>query len=365
MARTILNVAYPLAPVGPDAVGGAEQVLTHLDAALVRSGHRSIVVACGGSVVSGTLVATPAPDGVLDEVVKRKAWMRHREAIIEALDRWPVDVVHMHGVDFLHYLPPPGVPVLITLHLPIDWYPEDIVRLDRPDTFFHCVSRSQRETCPDGLHLLPEIENGVDVDGLTVRHAKRGFICSLGRICQEKGFHLALDAARQAGVPMVLAGEVFPYADHRQTFESEIIPRLDKYRVYIGPVGFDKKRRLLTAARCLLVPSLAPETSSLVAMEALACGTPVVAFASGALPEIIEQGRTGFIVNGVEEMVEAIYATATLDPEVCRAVARERFSLDRMTTRYLEVYERIASLQVSRSILAETLEPNSVTRHVV
>lgn len=365
MTKTVLNVAFPLAPVGPDAVGGAEQVLTHLDAALVRSGHRSIVIARQGSSVSGTLVATPAHEGEYDEETKGIAQTQHREAIIEVLDRWSVDVVHLHGLDFIHYLPPPGVPVLVTLHLPLSWYPEEVFRLDRPDTYVHCVSRSQREACLNGIRLLPEIENGVDVDALAVRHAKRGFVLSLGRICREKGFHVALDAARRANVPMVLAGEIFPYAYHRQAFEEEIVPRLDRYRICIGPVGFDKKRRLLTAARCLLVPSLAPETSSLVAMEALACGTPVVAFASGALPEIIEHGRTGFIVDTMDEMAEAIHATAALDPEICRAAARERFSLERMTTRYLDTYERLASGSMGHSDVVETLEPIRGAHHVV
>ena len=125
-------------------------------------------------------------------------------------------------------------------------------------------------------------------------------------------------------------------------FEREIAPRLDGDRVFVGPVGFEAKRRLLTEARCLLVPSLVPETSSLVAMEALACGTPVVAFRAGALPEIVEPGRTGFIVRDVEEMADAIGAAAALDPEVCRDAARERFSAEAMVDRYVSLYESLA-----------------------
>ena len=110
---------------------------------------------------------------------------------------------------------------------------------------------------------------------------------------------------------------------------------------FIGPAGFARKRRLLSAARCLVVPSLAQETSSLVAMEALACGTPVVAFPSGALPEIIEHGRTGFLVHDEREMAKAIQAAGELDRALCRETARRRFTLDRMTRRYFALYEEM------------------------
>jgi glycosyltransferase involved in cell wall biosynthesis len=338
---TVLSVAYPLAPVGPDAVGGAEQVLTHLDGALVRSGHTSIVVACEGSTPAGELVATPREEGMITDAVRERAWREHRAAIRRALERYPVDLVHMHGIDFHRYLPALGVPVLATLHLPPSWYPADVFRVGRPETYLHCVSSAQRRACPPGAGLLPELPNGIPVDALAARHAKRGFALMLGRICPEKGFHRALEAAEMADVPLLVGGRVYPYPEHEHYFREEVAPRLDRKRRFLGPVGFQRKRRLLTAARCLLVPSLAPETSSLVAMEALACGTPVVAFPSGALPEIVEHGRTGFLVRDAREMAEAIRAVDTLDPELCRAAAREHFSVEIMTRRYLELYARI------------------------
>jgi glycosyltransferase involved in cell wall biosynthesis len=343
MTLTVLSVAYPLAPTGPDAVGGAEQVLTYLDAALTRAGYRSIVVACAGSVTAGTLVATPARDGVLHADVRQVAQEQHRRAIRQALERWSVDIVHMHGLDFYTYLPPPGVPVLVTLHLPLAWYPPDIFRLRRPQTFLHCVSRAQHRTCPPEAKLLPDIENGVPLEAFSARHAKRRFALMLGRICPEKGYHIGLDAAVRARLPALLAGEVFRYAAHEQYFQQEIVPRLDGLHRFIGPVGFARKRRLLSAARCLLVPSLAPETSSLVAMEALACGTPVVAFPAGALADIVEHGQTGFLVHDAPEMAAAMVAATSLDPAVCRATARRRFALQTMIERYFALYKRLTS----------------------
>jgi glycosyltransferase involved in cell wall biosynthesis len=339
---TVLNIAYPFAPVGPDAVGGAEQVLSQIDAGLVRAGYRSIVVACEGSKTAGMLISVPRHDGPIDDAGRAEAHGRYRQAIETALHRWPVDVVHFHGIDFHRYLPRSDLPTLVTLHLPPSWYPAEIFQPDRPQTWLHAVSPSQHRACPPGARLLPPIENGVDVDGLAARHAKRRFGLCLGRICPEKGFHLALDAAKQADMPLLVAGEVFPYETHERYFREEIRPRLDRHRRFIGPVGWTHKRRLLSAARCLLVPSLAPETSSLVAMEALACGTPVVAFRAGALADIVEHGRTGFLVDSAAEMADAMGAASGLDPERCRETARTRFALDRTVARYLDRYHWLA-----------------------
>lgn len=343
MTLTVLNVAYPLAPVGPDAVGGAEQILTQLDFALVRTGHTSLVLACAGSVAAGRLLSIPRPSGTLTEAVRQAAQVRHRRAIERTLRACRVDVVHLHGVDCVHYLPETETPVLITLHLPPDWYPPELFRLDRPHVHLHCVSPSQARACPAGARLLSPIENGVPLDRLRPRRHKHRFALALGRICPEKGFHLALDAARRAGVSLYLAGEVFGYEAHQRYFEQEIAPRLDDRRRFLGPLGLERKRRLLAAARCLLLPSLAPETSSLAAMEALACGTPVIAFPAGALPEIVEHGRTGFLVRDEREMAEAIAAADRLDPRACRAAAESRFSAERMSARYLERYRQLAS----------------------
>jgi glycosyltransferase involved in cell wall biosynthesis len=344
-------------------VGGAEQVLAQLDAALVRAGHRSVVVACAGSSTACTLVVTPRANGPITDEVRRRVHAAHRRGIERALRRWPVDVVHMHGIDFHAYLPPPGPPVLVTLHLPPEWYPPEVFQPERPNTFLHCVSASQRARCPSGAKLLPDVPNGVALDAPAARHAGRRFAVALGRICPEKGFHLALDAARRAGVPLLLAGQTFPYEAHQTYFAREIVPRLDRSRRFIGPIGPARKRRLLSAARCLLVPSLAPETSSLVAMEALACGTPVVAFPAGALPEIVEHGRTGFIVRDEQEMALAIHAAARIEPEACRAAAQERFSLERTVERYFGLYRDLAQRGRTELVLAGRDTRPSVAAH--
>jgi glycosyltransferase involved in cell wall biosynthesis len=339
MSLSVLNVAYSLAPVTPSTAGGAEQVVKWLDSALLDAGHRSIVLAAEGSKVSGELWTIPATgERAIDRQVASEIQAAQRHAIGEILRARQIDLIHMHGIDFCHCLPPAGIPVLATLHLPVECYPEEIFHLNRPQTYLNCVSQNQWQSLPPALSVHTFIDNGVPIQVVPTPHKKRRFAAALGRICPEKGFHLALTAAKKAGMPLFLAGQLFRYVAHQAYFQKEILPRLDKQRRFIGPVGSVAKNWLLSSAQCLLVPSLVSETSSLVSMEALACGTPVVAFRAGALPGIIDHGRTGFLVNNETEMAEAIAATCELDPEVCRAVARERFSIERMTQAYLALY---------------------------
>ena len=164
MGLTVLNVAYPFAPVGPNAVGGAEQVLHSLDAGLVRRGHHSMVVACEGSEICGEHICTPRFDRPGDCRQRRAARECYRSAICSALRSQPIDLVHMHGFDFHEYLPAHGAPVLITLHLPPLWYPHQAWRFTRPDLYLNCVSQSQQRTCRFAGNFLPVIENGIAVE---------------------------------------------------------------------------------------------------------------------------------------------------------------------------------------------------------
>jgi glycosyltransferase involved in cell wall biosynthesis/CelD/BcsL family acetyltransferase involved in cellulose biosynthesis len=346
MKLRILSIGYPLAPVGPDSVGGAEQVLAHIDRALVAAGHESIVVAPEASHVAGSLVPIPSFAGTLTEDVKGRAHEFTRAAIAQVLREEHVDLVHMHGIDFFEYLPETNVPVLATLHLPPAWYPSEIFTYGG-NLLLHCVSAAQQRACVESGNLLPVIANGVDIPAVRAV-AKEDHAVSLGRICPEKGFHLAADACARAGVGYLLAGALYGYEAHQKYFERELKPRLDGLsRKFIGPVGGEQKNDLLASAKCVLVPSLVPETSSLVTMEALAAGTPVVAFRSGALPELVDHGRTGFLVSDAAEMSKAIVETSDISPEECRKYARDQFSSERMTSEYLALYSRLAPSRVA------------------
>jgi glycosyltransferase involved in cell wall biosynthesis len=338
----ILTVAFALATAGDGAAGGSEQILAHIDRELVAAGHESLVVAAEDSRVSGKLFGTATRPAEVTHDYYFFRYNEHARAIRKALSSGPVDLVHMHGVDFHEFLPIIDAPLLATLHLPTEWYPSWVFQARRPHFYLNCVSESQRRTAPQSSLIMQTIANGIEIPDLVPSHmTSRSGAVMLGRICPEKGVHLGIAAARAAGMPVTIAGQVFGYPEHLRYFEEQIKPSLNDTAVFLGPVGSTVKMQLLRSAKCVLVPSLAPETSSLVSMEALACGTPVIAFGAGALPEIVEHGRTGFIVDSANEMAETMKLVDEISPHECRMAAAARFSADRMVSEYICLYEEL------------------------
>lgn len=334
----ILQVAYPLFPVSSDSAGGAEQILYLLDRGLVELGHESIVIGARGSHVSGVLVETPAPGGELTEAVRREAQRAHLECIEQALEQFRPDLVHFHGLDFNSYLPSARIPKLATLHLPIAWYPESIFNVGGIE--FCCVSESEARTAPEGV-TVAVVPNGIDIRSYRADVTRGEYLFWLGRVCEEKGTDIALRVAHRLGLPLIVAGPVHPFAYHRAYFSKRVEPLMDRKRRYVGAIGMEQKARLLAEARCVLIPSLAAETGSLVGMEAIASGAPVIAFRSGALPEIVEHGITGFIVDSEEQMGCAVSDLGEISSERCRSEAVRRFSVQRMVQDYIRLYERL------------------------
>jgi glycosyltransferase involved in cell wall biosynthesis len=334
---TVLNVAYPFAPVAPETAGGAEQVLAMLDEALVAAGHQSLVLAAEGSRAAGELIAFPQSAALLDLPTRRQLQSAYRSQLQSTIRSRQPDVVHFHGLDFAEYMPNTRAACVATIHLPPSWYSRKSFEFP---VHLVWVSRDQRNASHCGKGDL--IPNGVRLDRFYAEGSRESYIVALGRICPEKGYHLALDAANACGRQLRLAGQVFPYSEHQHYFKREVEPRLQGNHLYLGSVCGEGKRALLARAHCLVIPSQVHETSSLVAMEALACGTPVVAMRIGALPEIIDHGRTGWLVERPDELAEAIEAAGQIRPEDCRAAAEQRFSAEQMTQQYLQVYECLA-----------------------
>ncbi|HEX6806049.1 MAG TPA: glycosyltransferase [Terriglobales bacterium] len=350
---TVLSIGFPLAQVSPRTAGGAEQVLFTLDRGLVCHGCRSLVLAPTGSRCHGLLIPAQVPAGVLDERAKHEARRSFKRTLEHTLARFSVDVVHMHGLDFDCYLPAEeDVPVVVSLHLPLSWYSPQALKPLRANTALVCVSRSQRASAPPDARISAVIPNGVDLENFPPGVRKGNYAVVIGRICPEKGTHLAIDAAERAGIDVVIAGTAFDYPEHQAYFETMIRPRLGAKVKFIGAVGGKAKAQLLAGARCLLVPSHAPETSSLVAMEAMASGTPVVAWKAGALAEIVTDRRTGFVVSSVEEMATAIRHVQIISQETCRREAQRRFDSEQMVTDYMNFYRKMMREPVPQELQA-------------
>ena len=210
-----------------------------------------------------------------------------------------------------------------------------------PNLYFNCVSESQASWFRDLPNLLGVVQNGIAVERFPFTRDKDDYVLWLGRICEEKAPHLAVAIAQRAGLPLVIAGQVYPFSYHQQYFEREIRPHLNARVRFVDTPLASQKLDLLRHARALLLTSTVEETSSLVAMEAMACGTPVVAFRRGAFPEIVADGETGFVVDSLEEMASALGKIDRISPQSCRERIERHFRASRMSQEYEELYRRV------------------------
>lgn len=351
----ILFSAYPLLPVNENSAGGAEQVLFNLQRELTQRGYRTTVAACAESAVDGQLFATGSPArGSLHSAkhhedchaTKCLELLRVREAIGTGFD-----LVHDHSGSFFRHAHKvsPHTPILATLHLPHSFYPRSAFQHVAPNVYFNCVSKSQAKTFSDLPRMLGYVNNGIAVDRFSMQTRKQGYLLWMGRICEEKGTHIALDVAAKAGMPIVVAGAVYPFTYHQRYFEHMVRPRLEKMgddARFVNAPSFATKLDLLRNARAVVITSSAEETSSLVAMEAAACGTPVVALRKGALPEVVEHGVTGILARTEDRMVEALRSISDIRPQVCRAHAEQHFSAARMADDYCKLYAKLIQPKV-------------------
>jgi glycosyltransferase involved in cell wall biosynthesis len=387
---SVLYVAYPLLAVSEESAGGAEQVLLTLEREMHAAGHRTTVAAADGSRAAGELLATGAPASEPDQYEARER--EHSTRILDFLDSHPgeFDLIHDMSGSFFRRAAECGAPVLATLHLPRWFYKQElfpttaqvsgqteaanlghqglanastssgqalghqasvhskinsIFNSPAPNLRFSCVSHSQAQTFADLRNLAGLVQNGVAVEQFPFTRDKDGYVLWLGRICEEKAPHLAIAVAQRAGVPLVIAGQVYPFRYHLDYFECEVRPHLNgRSRVqFVDTPLASQKLNLLRHARALLLTSTTEETSSLVAMEAMACGTPVVAFRRGAFPEIVAHEETGFIVDTPEEMAAALRSIDRISPEKCRARVERHFRASRMAQEYEELYRRMSA----------------------
>jgi glycosyltransferase involved in cell wall biosynthesis len=333
----IAQVSPLFEAVPPKLYGGTERVVYSLTEELVAMGHDVTLFASGDSVTSATLAPMRQEALRLDPTVKDwvATYMRMVELIYRRADEF--DILHFH-IDYfpLALFSRQRTPFLTTLHGRLD-LPEfkDVYEL-YPDAPFVSISNAQRRPIPR-LNWVRTVQHGMPARLLTPRPVKPSYVAFLGRISPEKGVDRAIRIAGRAGVPLKIAAKV-DNAD-REYFEAEIKPLLSLPHVeFIGEIDDSQKPEFLSGARALLFPINWPEPFGLVMIESMACGTPVIAFNCGSVPEVMDHGLTGFVVNNEDEAVAAIGRLDQLDRGKVRQQFDRRFTARRMAQDYLDLY---------------------------
>ena len=336
----IAQVAPLYESVPPQYYGGIERVVSYLTEELVRQGHEVTLFASGDSATKARLVAPCRRSLRLDkECVDQLA---HRivevELVLKHSSRF--DIIHFH-IDYLHFslLRRQTVPYLTTLHGRLDI--PDLVPLYQEFTEVpvSSISDAQREPLP-WLNWQGTVYHGLPEDLYRFHETPGTYLAFLGRISPEKRVDRAIEIAKRIGMELKIAAKVDPV--DRAYFEHTVEPLLKEPLVeYIGEIGESPKNEFLGNAYALLFPIDWPEPFGLVMIEALACGTPVIAYRHGSVPEVIEDGVTGFIVDGLEDAIRAAERISTLSRKRCRRVFEQRFSASRMVAGYLAMYQRL------------------------
>jgi len=349
----ILHLSPLWFPVSRDAPGGRETWLAGLIDALEKLGCRNTLLASDDSQTAAELVAVVPRNLVAlmqEQVAWEEAYYRQHELLLALERAEKFDVIHSHlspGAYELSGVPRIGHRVLHTQHTPV-WGDMETLVHQHPDLWLNTVSEFQaRKLWQQGAKRCTVIHNGIDVASFTFQsHGGPGLVF-LGRIERGKSPDLAVDVARRLGKPLTLAGPIID----RELFDTAIAPHLSEHIRYVGIVNHQQKNTLLGQAGCALLPFRGAEGFGMVTIEAMACGTPVVALANGALPEVIEPGITGYLTTNESALPGLVIEAFKLDRARVRERSAARFDIKIVAENYLRLYERIvAADQMNRSI---------------
>jgi glycosyltransferase involved in cell wall biosynthesis len=335
----IAQVAPLYESVPPKLYGGTERIVSYLTEELVRQGHEVTLFASGDSVTRARLVAACPRSLRLDPGCVDS--LAHHLVLIEEIFRRAdeFDVVHFH-IDYLHFpvtrrLP---VPHVTTLHGRLDI--PDLVPLHREYRGMPVTSISDAQRAPlPWLNWQATVHHGLPADLHRGIEEPEAYLAFLGRVSPEKGLDRAIEIARRAGLSLRVAAKV-DRADLAY-YEETIKPLLDQPHVdFVGEIGEAEKQRFLGNARAVLFPIDWPEPFGLVMIEAMACGTPVIAFRRGSVPEVLDEGESGFVVSTIEEAVAAVDRLDEISRRGCRATFERRFTAPRMARDYVRIYRQ-------------------------
>ncbi len=337
----IAQVAPLYESVPPTCYGGTERVVSFLTEELVRQGHQVSLFATGDSRTAATLVPICEKalrfqgDRVVDPIAHH---VRMLELVVQQATEF--DVLHFH-TDYLQFpeLRRLARPAVTTEHGRLDTIDLKPLFSEFWDMKLVSISNAQRAPLP-GANWVATVYHGLPVDLYSFHRNPGEYLAFLGRICPEKRVDRAIEIAKKSGRKIKIAAKVD--AADQKYFETEIKHLLDDPIVeFLGEIGDSEKEEFLGNAAALLFPIGWPEPFGLVLIEAMACGTPVVAYPFGSVPELINPGQTGFVVSDIEQAVAAVGRLETIDRAGCRRVFEERFTATRMASDYVEVYGQL------------------------
>jgi glycosyltransferase involved in cell wall biosynthesis len=339
----IAEVAPPWLSVPPHGYGGIEWVVSLLADGLSERGHDVTLFATGDSLTKAHLEyifeTAPGPK-LINEI-----WHDTLHTAWAMRDPSRFDVFHVHS-PWSSLLAPVllGLPTVHTLHGNFTLEMRRLYTLLRDRVWFVAISQAQRTQMPE-LRYAGVVYNGIDVEAHPFRAEKENFVLFLGRAGAEKGPHLAVRAAGEAGVGIVLVVKIANPGE-KEHWDRVVVPELPEDAVVLREVALEVKLDLLSRAKAVLFPIDWDEPFGLVMIEAMACGTPVIATPRGSVREVVVDGETGFIVsveNYPQEAAAALRRLHEIDPAECRAHVQERFSADVMLSGYEDVFERVLS----------------------
>ncbi len=336
-------LAPPWLPVPPPGYGGTEVIVDRLARGVLAAGHEVLLWATGDSTC-------PVPRGhVFDHAVSHRIGeatieLRHLIRGYDVLREWGPDIVHDHTIVGPVYSQRfSDLPVVTTSHGPFNEELIELYRAVTPDVSLVAISEDQARRA-GSVPITRVIHHGLDLEsfpfgeGAGDEHGE--YFLFLGRMAPEKGAWHAAKAARQVGARLLIAAKMREPLEH-SFYSEEIQPLLDDKVVFLGEVGHDEKVKLLQGAKALLNPIRWAEPFGLVMVESLACGTPVIAFAVGSAPELVDHGVTGFLCEDVNSLAGCMSEVMSIDRRACRASADERFSTKRMVREHLALYETL------------------------
>lgn len=331
--------------VPPAGYGAVESLVADLTEGLVERGHSVTLFASGDSKTNAELAAVcPTALNADPSIVEPEAYrMLQMTAVKECSAEFDVIHSHLHSNSGLLALPMLTRTPSAVIHTVHCYFNRDNLGLlwRYPDEHYVAISEAQRRSA-SGLRFADTVHHGLNPSRFpfVATPDNPRYAAFLGRLRQEKGVHLAIKAALRAGIMLKIAGRIKP--QDRRYFEANIRPHIDRGDVdYLGELDFESKTAFLGGAVACMMSPLIDEPFGLVAIEAGACGTPVVTTDRGALPEIVTPNVTGILCSSSDDLADAIHRAASLDRRQCRALVAERFSLDQMVTAYEAIYERV------------------------